>query len=86
MKKFVVRALFGVRAPFTIHVAVTILGRCLLMDHLFQIISNGLFVSDNIRFIQLLQMISFQCMHGDQFCNDLFVSDTNEYQSNCDLL
>ena len=25
-------------------------------------------------------------MHGDQFCNEIFVSDTNEHQSNCDLL
>ena len=48
---FVLRALFSVRATFTIHVAVTILGRCLLMERLFQIISDGLFVSDNIRFI-----------------------------------
>ena len=44
---FVLRSLFGVRATFTIHVAGTIL----LMDCLFQIISYGLFVSDNIRFI-----------------------------------
>ena len=35
---FVLRALFGVRAPLIIHVPLTILGRCLLMDCLFQII------------------------------------------------
>ena len=44
---FVLRALFGVRATFTIHVAETIL----VMDCLFQIISYRLFVSDNICFI-----------------------------------
>ena len=35
---FVLRALFGVRAPLIIHVPLTILGRCLPMDCLFQII------------------------------------------------
>ena len=35
---FVLRALFSVRVPFTINVPLTVLGSCLLMDCLFQII------------------------------------------------
>ena len=35
---FVLRALYGVRAPFNMHAPLTILGRCFPMDCLFQII------------------------------------------------
>ena len=83
---FVLRALFGVRAPFTINVPLTILSSCLPMDYLFQITFDGLFVSDNIYFIQLFKIISFRYIHEYLFCNEIFVSDTVEFQSNCDLL
>ena len=56
---FVLRALFGVRAPFTINVPLNMLGSCLPMDYLFQIIVDGLFVPDNIHFIKLFKIISF---------------------------
>ena len=83
---FVLSALFSVRAPFTIYVPLTILGSCLLMDCLFQITFNGLFISDNIYLIKLFKIISFRYMHEYLFCNEIFLSDTDEFQSNCDLL
>ena len=83
---FVLGALFGVRAPFTINVPLTILGTCLLMDCLFQITYDGLFVSDNIYFIKLFKIISFRYMHEYLLCNEIFVSETDELQPNHDLL
>ena len=38
---FVLHVLYGVRAPFTIHVPLTILGSCWMIDCLFQIIFYG---------------------------------------------
>ena len=63
-----------------------LLGSCLLMYCLFQITFDGLFVSDNIYFIKLFKIISFNYMHEYLFCNKIFVSDTDEFQSICDLL
>ena len=83
---FGLRALFGVRAPFIINVPLTILSSYLPMDYLFQITFDGLFVSDNIYFIQLFKIISFRYIHEYLFCNEILVSDTVEFQSNCDLL
>ena len=80
------RALFGVHVPFTINVPLTILGTCLPMDCLFQITFNGSFVSDKIYFIKLFKIISFRNMHEYLFCNEIFLSDTDEFQSNCDVL
>ena len=80
------RALFGVHVPFTINVPLTILGTCLPMDCLFQITFNGSFVSDKIYFIKLFKIISFRNMHEYLFCNEIFVSDTDKFQSNGDLL
>ena len=82
----VLRALFGVRAPFTINVPLTILSSYLPMDYLFQITFDGLFVSDNIYFIQLFKIVSFRYIHEYLFCNEIFVSDTDDFQSICDLL
>ena len=83
---FVLRALFGVRAPFIIDIPLTVLGSCLPMDCLFQITFDGLFSSDNIYNIKLFKIISFTYMHEYLFCNEIFLSDTDEFQSNCDLL
>ena len=83
---FVLRAIFVVRAPFTINVPLNILDSCSLIDYLFQITFDGLFVSDNIYVIRLFKIISIRYMHEYLFCNEIFVSDTNEFQSNCDLL
>ena len=81
---FVLRALFGVRAPFTINVPLNILGSCLPMDYLCQITFDGLFVSGNIYFIKWFKIIFFRYMH--LLCIEIFVSDTHEFKSNCDLL
>ena len=83
---FGLRALFGVRAPFTINVPLTILESCSPIDYLFQITFDGLFVSDNIYVIKLLKIIFFRYMHEYLFCNEIFVSDTDEFQSIFDLL
>ena len=83
---FILRALFSVCVPFTINVPLTVLGSCLLMDCLFQITFDGLFLSDNIYFIKLFKIISFRYMHEYLFCNEIFVSDTDEFQKNCDVL
>ena len=83
---FVLCVLFGVCAPFTINIPLTILCSCLPMDCLFQITFDGLFVSDNIYNIKLFKIISFTYMHEYLFCNEIFLSDTDEFQSNCDLL
>ena len=83
---FVLRALFGVRAPLTINVPLTILSSCLPMDYLFQISFDGLFVSDNMYFIKSFKIISFRYIYEYLFCNEIFVSYTDELQSNCDLL
>ena len=83
---FVLRALFCVRAPFTINVPLTILDSCSPIDYLFQITFDGLFVSDNICVIKLLKIISIRYMHEYLFCNEILVSDTDEFQSICDLL
>ena len=63
-----------------------LLGSCLLMYCLFQITFDGLFVSDNIYFIKLFKIISLRYMHEYLFCNEIFVSYIDEFQSNCDLL
>ena len=66
--------------PFTINVPLTILGSCLLMDCLFQISFDGLFISDNIYFIKLFKIISFRYMHEYLLCNEIFViCDTAHY-------
>ena len=83
---FVLRALFGVRAPSTINVPSTILDSCSSIDYLFQTTFDGLFVSDNIYVIKLFNIISIRYMHEYLFCNEIFVSDTDESQSICDLL
>ncbi len=82
----ILRALFGVRAPFTINVPLNVIDSCSPIDYLFQITFDGLFVSDNIYVIKLLKIIFFRYMHEYLFCNEIFVSDTDEFQSIFDLL
>ena len=65
---FILHALFSVCVPFTINVPLTVLGSCLLMDCLFQITFDVLFVSDNIYFIKLIKIMSFRYMHEYLFC------------------
>ena len=57
---FVLCALFKVHAPFTIDVPLTVLGSCLMIDCLFQITFDGLFVSDNIYVIKMFKIIFHQ--------------------------
>ena len=82
----VLHALFSVCEPFTINVPFTVLGSCLMMDFLFQITFDGLFILDNIYFIKLFKIISFRYMHEYLFCNEIFESDTDEFRSNCHFL
>ena len=86
MDKTVPRALFVLLALFSNDVPMTVLGSCLPMDCLFQITFDGLFVSDNIYNINLFKINSFTCMHEYLFCNEIFLSHTDEFKSNCDLL
>ena len=76
---FILCALFSVCAPFTINVPFTVLGSCLMMDFLFQITFDGLFISDNIYFIKLFKIISLRYMHEYEFCIEIFVSDTDDF-------
>ena len=76
--------LFSVIALITINVPLTLLGSCLMMDCLFQITFDRLFVLDNIYFIKRFKIIFFRYMH--LLCIEIFVSDTHEFKSNCDLL
>ena len=78
--------LFSVCALITINVPLTLLGSCLMMDCLFQITFDRLFVLDNIYFIKRFKIIFFRCMHKYLLCNKIFVSDTDEFKSNYDLL
>ena len=73
-----IRFACAIRCACAIHYYCT-LDRC---RHLFTI---RLFVSDNIFVIKLLKIISIRYMHKYLFCNEIFVSDTDEFQSICDL-
>ena len=71
---------------FTINVLLTILDSYLLIDCLFQITFDRLFVLDNIYLIKWFKIIFFRYIHEYLLCNKIFVSDTDEFKSNCDLL